>query len=128
MAGFKTLRLPAFKCDTKTCSDACPSTCVYANYKLYAYINTSELKARWARDKVIDAINAEGVPCFHGSCSEVYLEKTFDGPSWRPKSRLPIARELGETALMFLVHPTLTDADIQKTCSAIKHVMCIASK
>lgn len=80
----------------KTCSDACASTCVHANYKLYAYINTSELKAGWARDKVIDVINAEGVPCFHGPCSEVYLEKAFDGTSWRPESRLLIARSLAK--------------------------------
>lgn len=126
--GFKALRMPAFKCNTQTCNDACASKCLNANYKLYAYINTSELRDGWTRDKVIDAINAEGVPCFHGSCSEVYLEKAFDGTGWRPEDRLPIARQLGETSLMFLVHPTLTDADIQKTCNAIQHVMGKASK
>jgi dTDP-4-amino-4,6-dideoxygalactose transaminase len=57
----------------------------------------------------------------------VYLEKAFDNTGWRPKERLPVAKELGETSIMFLVHPTLTDAEIQKTCEVIKQVMTRAS-
>lgn len=126
-ARFKALSVPAFKCNGKVCADTCAG-CVHANYKFYAYINPAELNAGWTRDKVIDAINAAGVPCTQGSCSEVYLEKAFDGSGWRPEARLPTARRLGETSLMFLVHPTLTEAEIQKTCEAIAHVMCKASK
>jgi hypothetical protein len=37
--------------------------------------------------------------------------------------RLPVARELGETSLMFLVHPTLTDEEIDKTCTVVAEVM-----
>jgi dTDP-4-amino-4,6-dideoxygalactose transaminase len=131
---FKALRVPVFQCNTKTCGEACVSACpesagcVHANYKFYVYINPAELNDGWTRDKVIEAINAEGVPCFQGSCSEVYLEKAFDGTSWRPERRLPTAQQLGETSLMFLVHPTLTDVDIQKTCNAIAHVMRMASR
>ena len=127
---FKALRVLAFQCNAKTCADSCAERagCVHANYKFYVYINPAELNEGWTRDKVIDAINAEGVPCFQGSCSEVYLEKAFDETGWRPKTRLPIARQLGETSLMFLVHPTLTEADIQKTCNAVAHVMGLASK
>ncbi len=126
--GFKALRVPPFKCNTQTCTDSCASACVHANYKFYTYLNTEQLNDGWTRDKVIDAINAQGVPCFQGSCSEVYLEKAFDGTGWRPENRLPTAQQLGETSLMFLVHPTLTDADIQKTCNAIEQVMALASK
>ena len=68
-------------------------------------------------------INALGVPCYSGSCSEVYLEKAFDGTGFRPKERLPVARELGETSLMFLCHPTLTDDHVAKTCESLKAVM-----
>ncbi len=127
---FKALRVPAFQCNAKGCTQACAKTggCVHANYKFYAYINPAQLNEGWSRDKVKDAINAEGVPCVQGSCSEVYLEKAFDGTGWRPGCRLPTARQLGETSLMFLVHPTLTEADIQKTCNAITHVMGMASK
>ena len=69
---------------------------------------------------------AEGVPCFQGSCSEVYLEKAFDDTGWRPAERLPVARELGETSLMFLVHPTLTEAEMTKSCAVIEQVLAQA--
>jgi dTDP-4-amino-4,6-dideoxygalactose transaminase len=90
-------------------------------------VRPERLRAGWSRDRIIEAINAAGVPCYQGSCSEVYLEKAFDGTPWRPKGRLPVAKELGETALMFLVHPTLTDAEIDKTCQVIRQVMGEAS-
>jgi dTDP-4-amino-4,6-dideoxygalactose transaminase len=67
-------------------------------------------------------INARGVPCFSGSCSEVYLEKAFDDTGFRPQSRLPVAKELGETSLMFLCHPTLTQEEIDLTCRVIREV------
>jgi len=68
------------------------------------------------------------VPCYQGSCSEVYLEKAFDGTGYRPAERLPVARELGETSLMFMVHPTLTEAEIAKTCTVIGQVLRQASR
>jgi dTDP-4-amino-4,6-dideoxygalactose transaminase len=71
-------------------------------------------------------MTSRGVPCFSGSCPEVYLEKAFDGTGWRPQTRLPVARELGETSLMFLVHPTLTDDEIGRTCAALTAVMTAA--
>jgi len=67
-------------------------------------------------------INDKGVPCYSGSCSEIYLEKAFDNSDFKPKERLKNAKELGETSLMFLVHPTLTNKEIQKTCEAISEV------
>jgi dTDP-4-amino-4,6-dideoxygalactose transaminase len=73
--------------------------------------------------KTSGLVGVEGVPCFEGSCSEVYLEKAFDGTGWRPKERLSVAKALGETSLMFLVHPTLTQADINKTADTIQRVL-----
>jgi dTDP-4-amino-4,6-dideoxygalactose transaminase len=67
-----------------------------------------------------------GVPCFQGSCSEVYLEKAFDGTGWRPVERLPVARELGETSLMWLVHPTLTEAEMRKAADVSAEVISMA--
>jgi dTDP-4-amino-4,6-dideoxygalactose transaminase len=67
-------------------------------------------------------INDLGVPCYTGSCSEVYLEKAFDGTGFRPEKRLPNARDLGETSLMFLCHPTLTDEQVAKTCEVLETV------
>ncbi len=74
----------------------------------------------------MNAVAAEGVPCFSGSCSEVYLEKAFDGNGLRPVERLPVARELGETSLMFLVHHTLTEEDMERMVVAVSKVMAQA--
>ena len=100
-----------------------PNHIEHAAYKCYIFIELKELKNKWDRNKVIKEINTLGVPCFSGSCSEVYLEKAFDNTGFRPKDRLVNAKELGETTLMFLVHPTLTKNEIQQTCDAISSVM-----
>ena len=91
-------------------------------YKCYAFIKSECLAEGWTRDSVIAAINALGVPCFSGSCSEVYLEKCFVDAGIGPQERLHAARELGETSVMFMVHPTLTSQNIQDTCDAIAQV------
>lgn len=100
---------------------------IHANYKCYAYVNPERLRAGWTRDKIIEAINAQNVPCYQGSCSEVYLEKAFQSTGLAPQARLAVARDLGESSLMFLVHPTLTDAEIDQTCRVIQDVMTQAS-
>ncbi len=129
-AQFSALRVPTFQCSAQSCINACAAQagCVHANYKFYVYADPSHLHEGWSRDSIIDAISAEGVPCYQGSCSEVYLEKAFEGTNWRPAQRLPNAQQLGESALMFLVHPTLTPSEIQTTCDAIAHVMQQANK
>lgn len=96
---------------------------VHAAYKCYVQVNTDALPEGWSRDRIMTEINAEGVPCFSGSCSEVYLEHAFDGTPWRPKERLKNAQKLGETSLMFLVHPTLTENNIQTTKDVIQQVI-----
>lgn len=103
-----------------------PQGITHAGYKCYVFVEPAELAEGWSRDRILDEISARGVPCFSGSCSEVYLEKAFDGTGWRPVERLPIARELGETSLMFLVHPTLTVAEIEQTCAVLAEVMTAA--
>lgn len=96
---------------------------VHAAYKCYVFVEPQTLEAGWTRDRILTEIVARGVPCFSGSCSEVYLEKAFDNTQWRPLERLPVARQLGETSLMFMVHPTLTSAEIDKTCQVLSDVM-----
>ncbi len=100
-----------------------PTEIMHAAYKCYVFVETTALTAGWDRDRILNEITARGVPCFSGSCSEVYLEKAFDDTGWRPVERLPIAKALGETSLMFLVHPTLTEAEINKTCEVLAEVM-----
>ena len=95
-----------------------PSHIEHAAYKCYVFVKGSvEL-----RDKMMMEINEKGVPCYSGSCSEVYLEKAFDNTGFRPKERLLVAKELGETSLMFLVHPTLTKEEIKKICDVLTEV------
>ena len=97
----------------------------HSYYKYFVFVRPEKLRSDWDRDRIMAAIAAEGVPCFMGGCSEIYLEKAFDGI--RPLCRLPIARELGETSLMFQVHPTLSDSDIHDTIAAVQKVMRHAS-
>jgi dTDP-4-amino-4,6-dideoxygalactose transaminase len=72
------------------------------------------------------ALMAEGIPCGSGSCSEIYLEKAFDQGSLRPRERLPVAKQLGETSLMFMVHPTLSVDDMEDVVRAMDKVMRVA--
>jgi dTDP-4-amino-4,6-dideoxygalactose transaminase len=95
----------------------------HAHYKCYVYVHPERLVEGWSRDRIIEEIAALGVPCYQGSCSEVYLEKAFDGTGFRPAERLPVARRLGEASIMFLVHPTLTKEEMDKTCAVIDRVL-----
>jgi len=104
-----------------------PRGVVHAGYKCYVFVEPTQLADGWSRDRILAEIAARGVPCFSGSCSEVYLEKAFDDTGWRPAERLPIAQELGETSLMFLAHPTLTVAEVEKTCLVLEQVMATAT-
>ncbi|MBI5887862.1 MAG: DegT/DnrJ/EryC1/StrS family aminotransferase [Deltaproteobacteria bacterium] len=100
----------------------------HSYYKYYAFVRPEMLKKGWTRDRIIEAVNARGVACFYGSCSEIYLEKAFDRDGLRPKTRMNAAKELGETSLMFLAHPTLSMEDMENTCSVVEKVMQTASR
>lgn len=100
-----------------------PANYIHAAYKAYVQVNTAQLPEGWSRDRIMAEINALGVPCFSGSCSEVYLEKAFDGTPWRPEQRLVNAKSLGESSLMFLVHPTLSESNMQRTVESIQQVI-----
>jgi dTDP-4-amino-4,6-dideoxygalactose transaminase len=106
---------------------AIPDVITHAFYKCYAYLRSEHLAEGWSRDRIVEEINRLAVPCYQGSCSEVYLEKAFEDTGLRPQARLPIAQSLGETSLMFLVHPTLTQDEIGRTCEAITRVLEAAS-
>lgn len=92
-------------------------------YKCYVYVEEEKINPNWSRDKIIKEIVSLGVPCYSGSCSEVYLEKAFLNTDYCPKERLPNAKKLGEASLMFLIHPTLTEEELDKTCEALTSVM-----
>lgn len=103
-----------------------PPEIEHAAYKCYVFVKLQALKHGWSRDRIRDEIAGRGVPCYSGSCSEVYLEKAFDDTGWRPKTRLPVARELGETSLMFLVHPGIGEQEVERTVEAVADVMGMA--
>lgn len=104
-----------------------PVEIVHAAYKCYVFVRPELLREGWSRDRIMQEIVAQGVPCYSGSCSEIYLEKAFDDTGFRPVEPLPVARALGEQSLMFLVHPTLKEAEIEKTCQVLRAVMEQAS-
>ncbi|MDI5920849.1 DegT/DnrJ/EryC1/StrS aminotransferase family protein [Halomonas sp. LR5S13] len=105
-----------------------PDHVEHAAYKGYVFIQSHLLKSDWNRDRIIGEVNFRGVPLFGGSCPEVYLEKAFVGTDFCPRTRLPVARELGETSLMFLVHPKLKSFEIEKTINVIRDVMMLACR
>lgn len=105
-----------------------PEHIEHAFYKCYVFVEPSQLKEGWDRDKIIEQFNQLGVPCFSGSCSEVYKEKAFDNTNYRPKKALSNAIQLGHDSLMFLVHPSLKQAEIDKCCAVLCEVMEEASE
>ena len=98
----------------------------HSYYRFYAFVRPERLIPGWDRDRIMRAITAEGVPCFSGGCPEIYRERAFE--AYRPPLRLKVARELGETSLAFLVHPTMADADVSDTITAVQKVMEHASR
>jgi dTDP-4-amino-4,6-dideoxygalactose transaminase len=115
-SGFSALRVPNV-----------PAHIEHAFYKCYVFVEPDKLNIGWDRDRIIAEMNILSVPCFSGSCSEVYKEKAFDNTGFRPKKTLSNAVELGATSLMFLVHPTLKQSEIDKCCIALSQVMERAS-
>ncbi len=96
-------------------------------YKYHVYLRLDRIRTGWDRNRIMAEICAQGVPCFSGSCPEIYLEKVFADAGLSPGVRLPVARELGETSLMFLVHPTLSVEDMERTCGIVAEVMARAT-
>ncbi len=104
-----------------------PAAAFHSYYKIYAVVDPAALKPGWNALRILEAVGAEGVPCFQGSCSEIYREKAFVDAGLGPAAPLPVARRLSDTSLMFLVHPTLAEADMRDTARAVAKVMRAAS-
>jgi len=113
-----------------------PNHVEHAYYKYYVFIRpemfnqspvTSHQSPACLRDRIMRAIAAEGIPCFSGICPEIYLEKAFINSGLGPAERLPNAKSLGETSLLFLVHPTLGEKEMSLTCRAVEKLMAAAS-
>ena len=101
---------------------------VHAYYKYYVYVRPENLPENINRDSILNALNEKKIPCFSGSCSEIYLEKAFDNHPSRPNARLTVAKELGEPSLMFLIHPTLTTNEMQTIANTTVDVLTTLSQ
>lgn len=112
LEGLRVLRMPQV-----------PLGDVHAHYRFYAFVQPQWLSTGWSRDRILGETEAMGVPCGVGSCPEIYLEKAFVDRGWGPRQRLPVAKGLGETSLMFLVHPTLTVEEMQEAAHVIRTVI-----
>ena len=105
-----------------------PVHAYHAYYKFYVFIDLPRLKNGWNRDRIMVEITNRGVPCFSGSCSEIYLERAFEIAEMKPPQRMPVAMALGEASLMLLVHPTLEDVHIGRACEVVNEVMRAATR
>jgi dTDP-4-amino-4,6-dideoxygalactose transaminase len=105
-----------------------PERLRHAYYRAYAYVRPAALRSGWDRQRIADEVSAVGVPCYVGSAAEIYLEKAFRDAGLAPAERLPVARELGETSLAFLCHPTLSDEHVGRTNEVVAEVMRRATR
>jgi hypothetical protein len=105
-----------------------PAHIEHAFYRLYARVDNAALASDWDRDRVLFAIQAEGALVQYGTCAELYREEAFVKAGLAPADRLPGAADAHEASLAFLVHPTLTPADIDDTISAVRKVMAVAAR
>ena len=86
----------------------------HAAYKCYVFLGTKKVD----REETLIRINQLGVPCFLVVVVKFILKRL--NKNFQPKVRLPNAKLLGETSLMFLCHPTLKQEEVDKTCEVIK--------
>ncbi len=99
----------------------------HAAYRAYVYVRPERLSPSWNRDRIMLEVGALGPTCLVGSCSEIYREKAFADAHLGPAEGLPTARQLGETSLAFLVHPTMADSHVQATIQSVQHIMGLAT-
>lgn len=105
-----------------------PADCFHSHYRYYAFVELEQLNPGWSRNRVVESINAEGVSCGVGVCPEMYREGAFASQGIGPRERCLVGKEVGETSLMFLVHPTLTEEHIHQTAAATRKVLMHATK
>jgi dTDP-4-amino-4,6-dideoxygalactose transaminase len=100
----------------------------HAYYRFYTFVRKDRLKPGYDRDRIIAEMNSAGVPCFSGSCSEIYLEKAFTDLNYGPDQRLPIAQELGETSMALLVDPSLGRQTMMETAHILREIVLSATQ
>jgi dTDP-4-amino-4,6-dideoxygalactose transaminase len=104
-----------------------PDYIKHAYYKYYVFVQPEKLKPDWNRQRLMQVLGEAGMPVFSGSCAEMYLEQSFQQAGLAPQARFPVARKLGDTSLMFLVHPTITEAEMAAMNRCIGEIFAAAS-
>ena len=98
---------------------------VHAYYKYYCYVRPDLLRDGESRDTILDKMRDAGLPAYSGSCSEIYKERCFEGI--HTAGDLPIGKELGETSIMLLVHPTQTRGEVEHAAKTISEIISAVS-
>ena len=100
---------------------------LHSYYKYYVYVRPELLRKPVTRDIILKELSNRGIPCGVGACPEIYKEKAFrkQRASLGLKSQkvLPVARRLGETSMMFQVHPTLSSAAIEYMAASLIDIL-----
>lgn len=95
-----------------------PDNIYHSYYKYYFFINPNYLKKNCTRDDIISQINNLGIPCFQGTCGEVYKEKAYSYDL-----QLPVTKQLTQNSIMLLVDPSYTLDTIKQISLLIKNIL-----
>lgn len=90
----------------------------HSYYKYYCFLRPSRLSVGVGQVDVIAELNGRGVPCFQGTCGEVYREGAYG-----LQLNHATTRELSETSLMFLVDPTYSSEVITELAHLVRRVL-----
>jgi dTDP-4-amino-4,6-dideoxygalactose transaminase len=100
------------------------SDVTHAYYRVYGLIDLksqSDAENHSLRNEFVASLSEMGLPCFSGSCSEIYLEKAFE--SYYDGQRMPNAKYYAERAFCLLAHPTITDDQVNQAVKLIKTLL-----
>jgi dTDP-4-amino-4,6-dideoxygalactose transaminase len=119
---YNLLNRPNFVCST------CPlknkinkqcNSCMHAFYRLNFFVNQKKIN----QIKLITELNKKNIYCNVGSCPEIYREKIFQKLKAYPKKRLPNAKLLGNTSIMFPINCSKSLSIIKEEINSIKKIL-----
>jgi dTDP-4-amino-4,6-dideoxygalactose transaminase len=118
---YHLLQKPDLKC--KTCpfkkNEKKCNKCLHAFYRLNLFINKNKIN----QIELINQLNKNKINCSVGSCPEIYREKIFKKFKLYQKQRLPNAKLLGESSIMFPIDPGRSVAKMKTEINSIKKIL-----
>ena len=99
----------------------------HAGYRCYFLINKKKLKKNWSRNKIIFEMRKNNVPCFQGSCSEMYLEKFYKKTFFLKNERYKNAKILSENSIALLVDHTISIKKINFMIKKLRQILYFAT-